>query len=256
MASFWETIQVGDRDMPRLRQRAERQGRRSVPGGHREPARRGRGPVHPRHGGQACRGRFLPQWRRTSSTGSPRSNWIIAQAASSTFTIRRLSPTSTRQWAGCGPIPPSRETRSGSPASAWVDAVAWLGAASNPYIRACVPYYGGNLFVTWGAGEQTPLNWPGDSVPRPVSLRRDRREPFPFRPGQAGRRAHPPGHRAPVPYVRGRRPCLHGLHGPAPPARGIGGLVASHHRVLHHPPGWGRICPFTRENRKQREEKI
>ena len=35
--------------------------------------------------------------------------------------------------------------------------VAWLGAAANRHIRACAPYYGGNLFVTWGAGEQAPF---------------------------------------------------------------------------------------------------
>ena len=35
--------------------------------------------------------------------------------------------------------------------------VAWLGAATNRHIKACVPYYGGNIFVTWGAGEQTPF---------------------------------------------------------------------------------------------------
>ena len=36
--------------------------------------------------------------------------------------------------------------------------VAWLGAASNRHIKAAAPYYGGNLFVTWGAGEQTPFD--------------------------------------------------------------------------------------------------
>jgi carboxymethylenebutenolidase len=35
---------------------------------------------------------------------------------------------------------------------------AWLGAATNPHIKAAVPYYGGNIFVTWGAGEQTPFD--------------------------------------------------------------------------------------------------
>ncbi len=35
--------------------------------------------------------------------------------------------------------------------------VAWLGAAANRHIKAAVPYYGGNIFVTWGAGEQTPF---------------------------------------------------------------------------------------------------
>ena len=35
--------------------------------------------------------------------------------------------------------------------------VAWLGAATNQHIKAAVPYYGGNIFVTWGAGEQTPF---------------------------------------------------------------------------------------------------
>ena len=34
--------------------------------------------------------------------------------------------------------------------------VAWLGAATNPHIKALAPYYGGNLMVTWGAGETPP----------------------------------------------------------------------------------------------------
>ena len=34
--------------------------------------------------------------------------------------------------------------------------VAWLGAAANPHIRALAPYYGGNIMVTWGAGEVPP----------------------------------------------------------------------------------------------------
>jgi carboxymethylenebutenolidase len=35
--------------------------------------------------------------------------------------------------------------------------VTWLAAASNPHFKAAVPYYGGNLMVTWGAGKQTPF---------------------------------------------------------------------------------------------------
>ena len=35
--------------------------------------------------------------------------------------------------------------------------VAWLGAASNPHINALAPYYGGNILVTWGAGEIPPF---------------------------------------------------------------------------------------------------
>ena len=35
--------------------------------------------------------------------------------------------------------------------------VTWLAAASNPNFKAAVPYYGGNLMVTWGAGGQTPF---------------------------------------------------------------------------------------------------
>jgi carboxymethylenebutenolidase len=35
--------------------------------------------------------------------------------------------------------------------------VAWLAAATNPHIKATVPYYGGNLFVKWGNPEQTPF---------------------------------------------------------------------------------------------------
>ena len=36
--------------------------------------------------------------------------------------------------------------------------VAWLGAAVNPHFKALVPYYGGNLMVTWGAGETPPFD--------------------------------------------------------------------------------------------------
>ena len=40
--------------------------------------------------------------------------------------------------------------------------VAWLGAASNPHIKALAPYYGGNLMVTWGAGEIPPYELAGN----------------------------------------------------------------------------------------------
>ncbi len=36
--------------------------------------------------------------------------------------------------------------------------VAWLGAAVNPHFKALAPYYGGNLMVTWGAGETPPFD--------------------------------------------------------------------------------------------------
>lgn len=36
--------------------------------------------------------------------------------------------------------------------------VAWLAAATNPHFRAAAPYYGGNLMVTWGQGDQTPFD--------------------------------------------------------------------------------------------------
>ncbi len=35
--------------------------------------------------------------------------------------------------------------------------VAWLAAASNPHFAAVAPYYGGNLLVTWGAGDPPPF---------------------------------------------------------------------------------------------------
>ena len=35
--------------------------------------------------------------------------------------------------------------------------VAWLAAASNPHFKAVVPYYGGNLMTTWGAGTTPPF---------------------------------------------------------------------------------------------------
>ena len=40
--------------------------------------------------------------------------------------------------------------------------VAWLGAASNPHISALAPYYGGNIMVTWGAGEVPPFELAGN----------------------------------------------------------------------------------------------
>ncbi|MDE2940134.1 MAG: dienelactone hydrolase family protein [Chloroflexota bacterium] len=40
--------------------------------------------------------------------------------------------------------------------------VAWLGAASNPHINALAPYYGGNILVTWGAGEIPPFELAND----------------------------------------------------------------------------------------------
>ena len=35
--------------------------------------------------------------------------------------------------------------------------VAWLAAAVNPHFAAVVPYYGGNLMASWGAGETPPF---------------------------------------------------------------------------------------------------
>lgn len=40
--------------------------------------------------------------------------------------------------------------------------VAWLGAAVNPHFKALAPYYGGNLMVTWGAGETPPFDLAAD----------------------------------------------------------------------------------------------
>ena len=34
----------------------------------------------------------------------------------------------------------------------------WLGAATNPHIKAAVPYYGGNIMAPWGAATQTPFD--------------------------------------------------------------------------------------------------
>ena len=39
--------------------------------------------------------------------------------------------------------------------------VTWLAAATNPHIRAAVPYYGGNLMATWGEANQTPFDLAG-----------------------------------------------------------------------------------------------
>ena len=58
--------------------------------------------------------------------------------------------------------------------------VAWLGAASNPHINALAPYYGGNIMVTWGAGEVPPFELAGNiNCPNPVPLRRGGRKPVP-----------------------------------------------------------------------------
>ena len=35
--------------------------------------------------------------------------------------------------------------------------VTWLAAASNPHIKAAVPYYGGNINTIWGAGQKSPF---------------------------------------------------------------------------------------------------
>ena len=40
--------------------------------------------------------------------------------------------------------------------------VAWLAAAANPHFSAVAPYYGGNLMVTWGAGETPPFDMAGN----------------------------------------------------------------------------------------------
>ncbi len=39
--------------------------------------------------------------------------------------------------------------------------VAWLAAATNPHYKAAVPYYGGNIMVTRGAGVQSPFELTG-----------------------------------------------------------------------------------------------
>jgi carboxymethylenebutenolidase len=35
--------------------------------------------------------------------------------------------------------------------------VVYLAAASNPHLRAAVPYYGGNTMITWGKATQSPF---------------------------------------------------------------------------------------------------
>ena len=39
--------------------------------------------------------------------------------------------------------------------------VAWLGAATNPHIKAAAPYYGGNIMVPWGVADRTPFDLTG-----------------------------------------------------------------------------------------------
>ena len=45
--------------------------------------------------------------------------------------------------------------------------VAWLAAATNPNYKATVPYYGGSIMVTRGAGVQTPLEL-ADNINCPI----------------------------------------------------------------------------------------
>ena len=40
--------------------------------------------------------------------------------------------------------------------------VAWLAATVNPNFKALVPYYGGNLMVTWGEGKTPPFEMAGN----------------------------------------------------------------------------------------------
>ena len=44
---------------------------------------------------------------------------------------------------------------------------AWLGAATNPHIKAAAPYYGGNILVPWGSGTQSPFEL-GSGIKCPV----------------------------------------------------------------------------------------
>jgi carboxymethylenebutenolidase len=37
----------------------------------------------------------------------------------------------------------------------------WLAAATNPYFKAAVPYYGGNIMVPWGKTDKTPFQLTG-----------------------------------------------------------------------------------------------
>ena len=45
--------------------------------------------------------------------------------------------------------------------------VAWLAAASNSNFKAVVPYYGGNIMTTWGAGQTPPFDM-ADNINCPV----------------------------------------------------------------------------------------
>jgi carboxymethylenebutenolidase len=38
---------------------------------------------------------------------------------------------------------------------------AWVGAATNPHIKAAVPYYGGNIQAPWGEAAQSPFELAG-----------------------------------------------------------------------------------------------
>ena len=45
--------------------------------------------------------------------------------------------------------------------------VVWLAASSNPHFKAAAPFYGGNLFVPWGAGEVAPFEL-SDGINSPI----------------------------------------------------------------------------------------
>ena len=45
--------------------------------------------------------------------------------------------------------------------------IAWLAAATNPQIHAVVPFYGGNLMVSWGGSQQTPFEL-ADNINCPI----------------------------------------------------------------------------------------
>ena len=55
--------------------------------------------------------------------------------------------------------------------------VVWLAACTNPGFRAAVPYYGGNIFVPWGAGQTAPFSMAeGINWSHALSLRGGRRQ--------------------------------------------------------------------------------
>ena len=251
MASFWETIQVGNEDMHVYA---------SIPSG------RGGGPfpavIVSQHGGG------VDQFIRDMADNLAAAGFAAVapnlfhrfteeQLDNRTGRIQHLSDpeivtdiTATVDWLRAHPA--IQGDNIGITGFCMGGRVAWLGAATNPNIKACVPYYGGNIFVTWGAGEQTPFALAsGIKCPVLFHFGEIDENPSPADRDRLDTELTPPERGAPVPHLPRRGPRFHGLHRAAPPAGSIGGVLASHHRILHIPSDGIDFLPVIREVRKE-----